>query len=85
MEGKVEKWFEEKNFGFIDIGEEKGLFFHKSETVEGYIPREGDVVEFEKTQGDKGPKAIKVRKAGEAAPEAVEEPKQDEEAPAEEE
>ena len=77
MEGIIEKWIEDKNFGFIDIGGEKGLFFHKNEVAEGYNPKEGDKVEFEKTQGDKGPMAIKVRKAGEAPKEeaAVEEAK----------
>ena len=79
MEGTIEKWLDDKNFGFIDIGEEKGLFFHRNELAEGYQPQEGDKVEFEKSQGEKGPMAIKVRKAGEAATE-----EKTEEAPAEE-
>jgi len=74
MQGTVKKWIEDKNFGFIDIGEEKDLFFHKNELTEGYSPAEGDKVEFEKSQGEKGPMAIKVRKAGaEATEEVVEE------------
>lgn len=66
MKGKIERWLDDKNFGFIDIGEEKGLFFHRNELAEGFVPHEGDEVEFEKSQGEKGPMAIKVRKAGEA-------------------
>ena len=71
MQGKIEKWINEKNFGFINIGEAKGLFFHRNELVEGYSPKEGDTVEFEKTQTDKGPAATKVKKVEETATEPV--------------
>ena len=51
------------------------------------MPSEGDKVEFDKEQGDKGPMAVKVRKAGEEASEAPAEEaaeEKTEEAPAEE-
>ena len=74
MEGKIEKWLNEKNFGFINTGEEKSLFFHRNEVTEGYNPKEGDLVEFEKTQTEKGPAAIKVRKIEETTEKPTEEP-----------
>ena len=77
MEGTIEKWLDEKNFGFIDIGEEKGLFFHRNEIAEGFTPEVGDKVEFEKAQGDKGPMAKNVKKVGEAAAEPAEEVKEE--------
>ena len=81
MQGKIEKWFNDKNFGFINIGEARGLFFHRNELAEGYNPKEGDTVEFEKTQTDKGPAAIKVKKietTEETTTEVKEEPKTEE-------
>ncbi|MCZ7647691.1 MAG: cold-shock protein [Planctomycetota bacterium] len=64
--GKV-KWFnDQKGYGFItpeDGG--KDLFVHHSEIqAEGYRTlTEGQVVEYEVEQSDKGPKATKVRPA----------------------
>jgi CspA family cold shock protein len=59
-QGKV-KWFNsQKGFGFIEQDNGKDLFVHKNE-VTGYI-NEGDLVEFEIGQGQKGPNAINVKK-----------------------
>ncbi len=58
--GKV-KWFNPtKGFGFIEQESGKDLFVHKNE-VDGYID-EGDSVEFEIGQGEKGPFATNVKK-----------------------
>ena len=84
MEGKIEKWIDDKNFGFIDIGEAKGLFFHRNELAEGYTPKEGDRVEFEKTQTEKGPAAAKVKKIQETTVEATTEVAETVEKPEEE-
>jgi len=65
MKGKV-KWFNNaKGYGFI--GREDGqpdVFVHYSAiTTEGYKSlQEGDEVEFEIVQGQKGPQADKVMK-----------------------
>jgi CspA family cold shock protein len=61
------KWFNDaKGFGFISRGDgEKDVFVHFSAIQgEGYRSlKEGDQVEFEVTQGAKGPQASNVRRA----------------------
>lgn len=64
MQGKV-KWFNaEKGFGFIDRGEGKDIFVHYSQIMqEGYKSlNEGEVVEFELFQSDRGMQAQHVVK-----------------------
>ena len=56
----------DKGFGFIKIeGESKDLFFHSNELqgVSFDALREGDVLNFEIAEGQKGPNAVKVSKA----------------------
>ena len=62
MENGTVKWFNQrKGFGFIEReGEEKDLFDHKT-NVEGDI-RDGDKVEFEVGESEKGPSATKVKR-----------------------
>ncbi|OGW60421.1 MAG: cold-shock protein [Nitrospirae bacterium RBG_16_64_22] len=59
------KWFNDaKGFGFIAQEEGKDVFVHFS-AIEGdgfKTLAEGDSVEFEVTQGPKGPQASNVRK-----------------------
>jgi CspA family cold shock protein len=61
------KWFNDsKGFGFITVdGQEKDIFVHQSAIqAEGYRSlTEGQRVEFEIVQGQKGPAAEKVRVA----------------------
>ena len=49
-----------KGYGFIEQEEGEDLFVHKSE-VDGQI-REGDVVEYEVGESEKGPNAVNVSK-----------------------
>lgn len=61
--GVLEKWFEDKGFGFIkrDGFSGRGIFVHISDLPEGTEPRVGMVVEFEIEQTEKGPHAISVK------------------------
>ncbi|MDY0346990.1 MAG: cold-shock protein [Tenericutes bacterium HGW-Tenericutes-8] len=64
MTGKV-KWFDaEKGYGFISSSEGKDVFVHFSAIqADGYKAlAEGDQVEFEVKDGDRGPQASKVVK-----------------------
>ncbi len=63
MTGKV-KWFNDrKGFGFIEVEGQKDVFVHYSAVQgEGFKSlKEGDQVEFEVTQGPKGPQATNVK------------------------
>jgi len=65
LKGTV-KWFNNaKGYGFIGRDDGPDVFVHYSAiTSEGYKSlQEGDVVEFEITQGQKGPQAANVTKA----------------------
>ncbi|MFE6971463.1 cold-shock protein [Isoptericola sp. NPDC057653] len=63
------RWFDaDRGFGFIDLGNEaEDLFVHASEIVGEDGPkllREGQAVEFEVGEGDRGPQARRVRVTG---------------------
>ena len=62
QQGKIARLMD-KGYGFISIeGEEKDLFFHANELQNASFDdlRDGDAVEFEKVDGEKGPNAVKV-------------------------
>ena len=64
MQGKV-KWFNpEKGYGFIEVEEGKDVFVHYSEIQdEGFKTlEEGQGVEFEIVEGNRGPQAANVVK-----------------------
>ncbi|MFF2452915.1 cold-shock protein [Isoptericola sp. NPDC058082] len=69
------RWFDaDRGFGFIDLGNEaEDLFVHASEIVGEDGPkqlREGQAVEFEVGEGDRGPQARRVRVTGERSADA---------------
>jgi CspA family cold shock protein len=57
----VARWLDGKGFGFIKGEGEKDIFVHNSDIEGKNSLREGEKVEFEVTQGDKGPRAVKVK------------------------
>jgi CspA family cold shock protein len=62
MEGTV-KWYNDmKSYGFIQIEEGKDVFVHRNALEQGTVLREGDRVEFEIEETDKGPQAVNVKK-----------------------
>ena len=65
MKGVVKRFNEKKGYGFIQIdGEDRDVFVHYSDVEgEGFKTlAPGDKVEFELAEGDKGLKAVQVRK-----------------------
>ena len=69
------RWFDaDRGFGFIDLGNEaEDLFVHASEIVGDDGPkvlREGQAVEFEVGEGERGPQARRVRVTGNQAADA---------------
>jgi Cold shock proteins len=64
MQGKVKKFNKEKGFGFITLEDGKDVFFHYSQLVmEGFkTVDEGEDVEFEIVETDRGPQAHNVVK-----------------------
>lgn len=70
------RWFDaERGFGFLALGDDaEDLFVHASEIVGDDGPkllREGQEVEFEVGEGDRGPQARRVRVTGEVAADAT--------------
>ncbi len=62
MQGKV-KWFnQEKGYGFIEVEGDNDVFVHYSAIQqEGFKTlKEGDTVEFDVVEGQKGPQAANV-------------------------
>lgn len=62
MKGTVKFFNEMKGFGFIAAEDGKEYFVHQTSLEEGVTLQENDSVSFEVEQGDRGPKAIKVKK-----------------------
>lgn len=61
MNGTVDFFHDMKKYGFIspEGDEEEDIFFHISELDSDEV-EEGDEVEFETEESDKGPKAVNI-------------------------
>ncbi len=62
MKGNVKFFNNSKAFGFITGEDEKDYFVHVSGLEEGVVLRDNDEVEFEVEEGERGPKAVNVKK-----------------------
>ena len=62
MNGKVKFFNETKGFGFIIADDGKQYFVHSSGLEPGVSLNENDSVTFDVVEGEKGPKAVKVKK-----------------------
>ena len=62
MKGTVKFFNDQKAFGFITSEEGSDVFVHQSALDEGVVLQENDAVTFEVEQGDRGPKAVNVKK-----------------------
>jgi cold shock protein len=84
MKGTVKFFSESKGFGFIVAEDGKEVFVHQSALDEGVTLHENDPVTFDVESGDRGPKAVNVKKGSaesteEAAPTEEAESKDEEE------
>ncbi len=62
MKGTVKFFNRQKNYGFVEPEDgDEDLFVHESDIEEGNLD-EGDEVEFEIEQSEKGPRAVNVKK-----------------------
>ena len=71
MKGTVKFFNEKQGFGFITAEDGKEIFVHRSSLDEGVVLNENDAVTFDVEQGDRGPKAVNVKK-GDASEESEE-------------
>ena len=62
MKGTVKFFNEMKGFGFIAAEDGKEIFVHQSSLDEGVTLHENDTVTFDVEEGDRGPKAVNVKK-----------------------
>ncbi len=62
MKGTVKFFNNMKGFGFIAGEDGKEYFVHQTGLKEGVSLNENNSVEFDVEQGDRGPKAVNVRK-----------------------
>ena len=64
MKGTIKRILYEKNFGFLSVeDEEKDIFFHRSGVKEDFNDlRDGEEVEFDIEDKDRGPQATNIVK-----------------------
>ncbi|MGD2250402.1 MAG: cold shock domain-containing protein [Candidatus Methanofastidiosia archaeon] len=62
MKGVIQWYSPRKGYGFIEVEGEEDVFVHRSEVPMGIFLDEGDLVEFEKEETEKGPRAVNVQK-----------------------
>lgn len=61
MKGTVKWYNERKGFGFIQGEDEKDVFVHRTAIPEGTYLNEGDQVEYEVEDSERGQRAINLK------------------------
>jgi CspA family cold shock protein len=62
MKGTI-KWYNaRKGYGFIEGEDGKDIFVHKTSLPEGVFVNEGDKVEYETEDSERGLKAVNIKK-----------------------
>ncbi len=59
--GTVARWLDGRGYGFIKCEDGKEIFVHNSDIQGKSSLREGEKVEFEVTDTDRGQRAVKVK------------------------
>ncbi|UCH32202.1 MAG: cold shock domain-containing protein [Candidatus Bathyarchaeota archaeon] len=59
--GTVARWLSGRGYGFIKCDDGKEVFVHNSDIPGKSSLSEGEKVEFEVTNTDRGPRAVKVK------------------------
>ncbi len=62
MKGKIKWYNSRKGYGFIEGEDKKDIFVHRNSIPDGTSLNEGDQVEYEIEDSDKGPKATNLKK-----------------------
>jgi CspA family cold shock protein len=62
MKGKIKWYNSRKGYGFIEGEDKKDIFVHRNSIPDGTYLNEGDEVEYEIEESDKGPQATNVKK-----------------------
>lgn len=62
MKGTIKFFNEMKGFGFISAEDGSEVFVHQTALEDGVVLRENDSVTFDVENGDRGTKAVNVKK-----------------------
>ncbi|UCH71961.1 MAG: cold shock domain-containing protein [Thermoplasmatales archaeon] len=57
------KWYNaKKGYGFIEGEDGKDIFVHRTSVPQGTFLNEGDKIEYEVEDSERGPKAVNIKK-----------------------
>jgi CspA family cold shock protein len=62
MKGAIKWYNSRKGYGFIEGEDGKDIFVHRTSVPTGTFLNEGDKVEYEVEESERGPKAINIKK-----------------------